>query len=266
MDIISFMEELYNLEKRSKKIKKVSQDGTITLYSEEFGECYHSLKDGALKESLKKHIEVAFELQKEKKELNILDICFGLGYNTLGTLLFLKSKNLGKKIKIYAPEFDKELVKSLKTFPYPKEFESLKEIIFALSSTGVYDDGEVFIQILFEDARQALKKINTEIDIIYQDPFSPKKNPLLWTREYFEMLYKISSKDAILTTYSVATSIRLGLWESGFLVYENIQDEVRRGTIASKRVLENFKEVDLKLKLQRNPNAKSLKDSDFLES
>ena len=171
------MKELYSLQKRAKKSKKVSADGSLTLYSEEFGECYHSLRDGALRESLKKHVEVAFSLQTKRDTLRILDICFGLGYNTLATLYFLKEHNLKRQIEIISPEFDKDLVKSLKEFSYPREFEEFEEIIWALSQKGYFESEDLKIKILFEDARVALKSLDQRFDIIYQDPFSPKKIP-----------------------------------------------------------------------------------------
>ncbi len=258
------MKKVYNLEKRAKKEKKLTADGSYTLYSAEFDECYHSLKDGALQEALKKHIEVAFEFQKEKTSLNILDICFGLGYNTFATVYFIKRFFPKKRVNIISPEFDIELVKSLKDFSYPKEFEPIKDIIYQVSQNGFYKDENIKIEILFGDAREILPKLKQKFDIVYQDAFSPKKNPLLWTREYFETIKAISSEDIIITTYSIATPVRVALWESGFLVYEYPNKSVRRGTVASLKPLD-LKEVDIELKLQRNKEARSLRDRDFME-
>ena len=56
------------------------------------------------------------------------------------------------------------------------------------------------------DARVTLPNIKQKIDIIYQDAFSPSKNQFLWTREYFAMLRQLCSDDALMTTYSSATS------------------------------------------------------------
>ena len=69
-----------------------TKDGSNTLYSKEFNQHYHSLKEGALNESLSKHIIPAFEYHKNKLELNILDIFFGLGYNRIETLYYIKKK------------------------------------------------------------------------------------------------------------------------------------------------------------------------------
>lgn len=101
---------------------KLSEDGTYTAYSKEYDEHYHSTKDGALQESLLKHILPAFKIKKNQNEINILDICYGLGFNTLATLYYYKKNNLTSKLNIYSPELDAILVASLKNFTYPKRW------------------------------------------------------------------------------------------------------------------------------------------------
>jgi len=39
----------------------LSDDGSYTAYSKEYDEHYHSTKDGALKESLQKHVIPAYD-------------------------------------------------------------------------------------------------------------------------------------------------------------------------------------------------------------
>ena len=254
---------LYDPEKRSQKEKVPTEDGSLTLYSAEFDECYHSTRDGALRESLHKHILPAFSLSEtDKEELVILDVCFGLGYNTLATLHYLQEHPIDAKVKIYSPEFDRDLVASLTDFDYPEVFAPFAEIIHRLAEQGSYRDEKVEITILFGDARETIPQIPDQIDIVYQDPFSPKKNPLLWTREYFADIRAKASKDLILTTYSSATPVRMGLCENGFLLYDTPGDEVRTGTIASLKPLD-LKPVDMELKKQRNPQAASLRDGMF---
>jgi len=243
--------------------KILTQDGTITLFSDRFDEAYHSKKDGALKESLEKHVIPAFELQKGKEKLNILDICFGLGYNTLATLYYIKRENLNTKVHIISPEFDKELIESLYEFEYPIEFEGFRDIIRILSRDFYYEDSQFKIEILLGDARESIPKIKDKIDIVYQDAFSPKKNPLLWTKEYFADIKKISKEDIILTTYSVASAVRMGLYENGFNIFIVKNRQVRSFTIASLKML-NLEHIDMQLKKSRNPNAKPLLDREFL--
>ena len=254
--------KLYNPALREQKKEVLTQDGTLTLYSAEFDECYHSTKDGALQESLNKHIIPASKLCA-KESLTILDICFGLGYNTLTTLYYYKQNYPDKTLHIISPELDKSLVQSLQNFKYPKEFEQFKPIIKAISKNFFYEDKNIKIEVLIGDAREAIKSIDTKIDILYQDAFSPKKNPALWSKEYFADIKKIASSDIIITTYSSATPVRLAMYENGFKIYNPPKSNVRSGTIASLKEL-NLEPIDMELKRQRNPNAKALSDEDII--
>jgi len=238
-----------------------TEDGSFTSYSEHFDEHYHSVKEGALKESLKKHIEPALSLVSKTDKLQILDICYGLGFNSLATLHYLKDSDI--KIEIKSPEFDRKLVQSLSRFPYPKEFEPYKAIINSLSNDGYYEDENYSIDIYFGDARDYLTNLDTRFDIVYQDAFSPKKNPTLWTYEYFQDITRLLKDDGVLTTYSSATPVRMGMFENGLKLYEHSSNEIRKGTIASKRALLSLKPIDMLLKQERNPLAKALYDSEL---
>jgi tRNA U34 5-methylaminomethyl-2-thiouridine-forming methyltransferase MnmC len=206
--------------------KIVTNDGTITLKNEQYNECYHS-SEGALTETLYKHIYPAFEVVK-KDEITILDICFGLGYNTFLSIL---NRPTNSKLKIYSPEFDKQLIKSLNNFNYPKEFEKIKNIIDEVSKNFYYKDEWVEVEIFVGDAREYIKKLD-KIDIVFQDAFSPKVNTELWTIEYFKDIDRLNP--TIITTYSVATPIRYALYSLGYNLYTHPYDNIRKGTLATK--------------------------------
>ena len=257
---------MYNENLRPQKEVVLCEDGTNTLYSKEFDEPYHSTKDGALHESLQKHVKPAFSLKSDKEKLTILDICFGLGYNTFATLYYIKKHNLKTKIHILSPEFDEELVRSLEMFDFPPEFNSLKHIIKAISQNLYYEDEQFKIEILLGDARKSIPQIQEKIDIVYQDAFSPVHNPLLWTYEWFSDIRAVCQEDAILTTYSTAAAIRLGLYENGFYIFVHRAEKMRFSTIASPRILGGLEYIDMELKKERNPTARSMCDRDYLEN
>ncbi|MCF6201142.1 MAG: hypothetical protein L3J42_03295 [Hydrogenimonas sp.] len=239
-----------------------TNDGSFTMHSEHFDECYHSTKDGALRESLKKHVEPAFSLLN-CNEITILDICFGLGYNTLSTLYYIDRKKLSKRVKIISPELDENLVRSLGMFPYPSEFKPYIHIIRKIADSGHYEDHKVAIEVVFKDAREFIRECDTSFDIIYQDAFSPKKNPTLWTKEYFLDLTSLMRPHAILTTYSSATPVRMGMYESGLNLYFPHKSEVRSGTIASLSPNLPLEKIDMELKVLRNPFAAPLLDAEI---
>ncbi len=251
----------------------LSEDGSYTAYSKEYNEHYHSTKDGALHESLVKHVIPAFKIMQNRDEINILDICYGLGFNTLATLYYAKKNNITSKINIYSPELDSTLVKSLKNFTYPNEFEEFKNIILELSEHGIYDDAlwhpegicrsaRAHVEIFLGDAREYIKRFPDEMfDIVYQDAFSPSTNPILWTQEYFSDIKNRMKKDGVLTTYSTALATRLALHENGFNIYINSGKDFRDATIASLRELDSFgNAVDMEHKIACNPNARPLRD------
>ena len=254
---------MYNENLRPEKEQILCEDGTYTLYSKEFDEPYHSTKDGALHESLVKHVIPSLKRHKDRASLVILDICFGLGYNTLATLYYVKKHQLKMKLHILSPEFDEALIRSLSTFNYPKEFDALAPIIQALSQNFYYEDAEFKIEILRGDARKTVPLIQEKVDIVYQDAFSPTQNPLLWTREFFTEMVKISNPHMTLTTYSTSASVRLGLYESGFLIFLYRGEMARSSTLASQEMLEEVEYIDMELKKLRNPTAKSLRDRDY---
>ena len=246
-----------------KKDLVLCEDGSYTLFSHDFDEPYHSTKDGALHESLEKHVKPSFSLKANKEKLTILDICFGLGYNTFATLYHIKKHNLKTKVHIFSPEFDEDLVRSLDSFKFPPEFESIKHIIKAVSQNLYYEDEQFKIEVLLGDARQSIPKIKEKIDIVYQDAFSPAHNPLLWTYEWFKDVRAICSADAILTTYSTAAAIRLGLYENGFYIFVHRAEMMRYSTVASLEMLEGLEYIDMELKKIRNTEARSMKDEEY---
>jgi len=237
------MIKLYQKRKLLKEV--ITNDGTLTLKNDEYNECYHS-SEGAITETLYKHIYPAFEVVK-KDEIKILDICFGLGYNTFLSIL---NRPKDSKLKIYSPEFDEELVKSLKNFKYPKEFEKIKHIIESVSENFYYKDEWVEVEVFIGDAREYVRSLD-EVDIVYQDAFSPKVNTELWTIEYFKDIEKLSPQ--IITTYSVATPVRFGLYNLGYNLYTHPYDNIRKGTLASKENL-NFPSAKFDEKLTRVEN------------
>lgn len=238
----------------------LSEDGSYTAYSKEYNEHYHSTKDGALKESLVKHVNPAFTLKKELPEINILDICYGLGFNTLATLYYYGQNSLNSKLRIYSPELDAALVHSLNNFTYPKEFEEFKHIVEALVRDGVYEDENFYIEVFLGDAREYVQRFENRFDIVYQDAFSPSTNPTLWTKEYFSDIKRSMKKGGVLTTYSISLPTRLALYENGFNIYTNSGEDFRTATVASFSELDTFKTVDMPHKISCNPKVEPLRD------
>ena len=234
-------------------------DGSNTLFSQQYKQNFHSQKDGAIRESLYKHIVPALTHHKEKTCLKILDICFGLGYNTFLTILENQKLSNPKKLEIVSPELDAELINKLKYFKYPDEFKKISHIIDEISTNYSYEDELTKVTVFIKNARELIKNIS-DVDIVYQDAFSSDTNKELWSVEYFRDIKNAMNLDGILTTYSVATPVRLSLHENDFYIYENRSEFCRRATLAflEPQQLRNF--VDMELKKSRNKEAKAIYD------
>jgi len=240
-----------------------SEDGSYTAYSAQYDEHYHSTKDGALNESLKKHIESAFALHKEKDHLRLIDICFGLGFNTLLSLYYRDRYFPNTILEIYSPELDGELVASLIDFPYPEIFEPYRNVIIDLATSGEYEDERTRITVEITDARVAMYQLAGVWDVCYQDAFSPASNPALWTREYFADVARLMGDEGVVTTYSTALATRLALYENGLNIYLNQGEGYRSATVASVRELKFFEKVDMEHKIRCNPTITSLRDENL---
>ncbi|MDP2079147.1 MAG: MnmC family methyltransferase [Sulfuricurvum sp.] len=238
-----------------------SDDGSFTAYSPEYNEHYHSTKDGALHESLVKHVEPSFVLHAKKKHLKIIDICFGLGFNTLATLYYRDSHFPDTTVEIFSPELNGELVASLVAFPYPEIFKPYVRVIASLAQCGFYEDEKTKITVEITDARIAMRELSGIWDVCYQDAFSPSANPLLWTKEYFADVARLMGDTGVVTTYSIALPIRMALYENGFNVYLNTGEGHRSATVASKRLLGEYEKIDVEHKMKCNPDVRSLRDS-----
>lgn len=237
-----------------------TNDNSNTLYSSKYKQHFHDIKTGAIKESLIKHIIPSFNFHKEKKELKILDICFGLGYNTFATINYILENNLDKKVEIFSPELDAKLIESLKEFEFPKEFKKISYIIKQLLETKKYEDENFKIELFLGDAREYIKTLK-DLDIVYQDAFSSEVNKELWTVEYFQELYKATNETAIVTTYSIASNVRLSLYNAGFEIYQQRPTEQKKQTLAIKQKKQfDAKYIDMKLKQIRNKELKAIYD------
>lgn len=89
----------------------ITGDGTTGLYNSAVGDVYHSVF-GAKTEALEKFIRPLF-LRKnfsERKQIRVLDICYGIGYNTKALLSEIINLNIDLKVSIDILETDKMLV------------------------------------------------------------------------------------------------------------------------------------------------------------
>ena len=201
-------------------IEVLTKDGSYSLRSVFFQENFHSLL-GALEET-KIKFTAPSDLQRFKgKSLSVLDICFGLGYNSASLLEeLIKQKTY---LNWYALEIDKKpLEYSLRNKSFLKLWApKVKKIFESLHQKDYFEDHFFKCRILWGDAR---KKINiipsaNKFDLIYLDGFSPQKCPQVWTIEFLSKVAAKLNPQGYLITYSSSAAVRKALRNLGLEIF-----------------------------------------------
>jgi tRNA U34 5-methylaminomethyl-2-thiouridine-forming methyltransferase MnmC len=219
------------------KLKKIlTNDNSESFHNEEVGESYHS-HTGAVEEALKKYAEPCKikEIAKTGK-LKILDVCFGMGYNSAMAVDVALAENPDCEIEVVGLEYDPEIVEKIQEVnPAIKFFEHYKN----LTPTNLeFKHKNVTVKIILGDAKESVKNLpENHFDAIFFDPFSPKTAPEMWTVKLFKQMYRVLKESGILATYSCARHIRDNMKEAN-LFWDEGPIVGRRGpaTIATKWV------------------------------
>ena len=247
-----------------------TEDGSKTLHSEAFNEACHSLS-GAVEETLYNYVE-GCEILKKLADNNLicLEVGFGLGTGYKTTVEYLAQTKPSNKLTFISTELDAKLIEYAtqenqveKDIPYPY-FNSLEYRTEPVEHYYSQRDGNKLI-ILIGDARQTVAKafesgFVTNVGAIYQDPFSPKRNPSLWTVEWFSLLALLSNEDVTLSTYSSSNSIRKSMIQTGWKVFNRKGFGTKRIATQARRI--GMSDEEVLLQLERSP-VKALEDSDI---
>ncbi|MFA7256785.1 MAG: TIGR01212 family radical SAM protein [Kiritimatiellales bacterium] len=247
-----------------------TEDGSITFFSNDWKEHYHT-KTGARLEAEKKFVEPSKLAEKlQERDVKLLDVCFGLGNNSLAALCEADAlvcpdyagegacTTKKNTLNITALEMDKRIVRTASQFFQTLETdpvnwnETLKKlldgsVVFPNVATpsgrcsafakplSLCSGGK--IDLRFGDARYLIQGLEDKsFDIVFHDPFSSQHCPELWTVEFFQQLYRAMKPDGVLLTYSSSLPVRGAMREAGFLIGETHPGHrMGNGTIAAKR-------------------------------
>tara|TARA_Y100001970_G_scaffold286901_1_gene410229 strand:+ start:17427 stop:18335 length:909 start_codon:yes stop_codon:yes gene_type:complete len=225
-----------------------TEDGTLTLKSIQHNELFHS-QIGAIKETNLKFINPSEIKSFNKNKINILDICFGLGYNS--GCLYEELFQEGIKFNAYGLEITKEpLGMILKSDDY-KDIWSDKtlNIIEEIYKNNECKNDFFSTEILWGDARKMINIIPKDIrfDIMFLDAFSPQSCPELWTVEFLSKLVNKMGIDGKIITYSSSAAVRkvffnLNLEVNSIKPICNRSSNWSNGTVAIRRSSSNTKQ------------------------
>ena len=232
-----------------------TEDNTETVWSEFFDEACHNLS-GAYDETLHNYIDgcqIAKRFSKNE-EFAVLDVGFGVGVGLKALIDQLELyPHFQNKIYYYSIEMDQALLDwSLKTtLPFLKLSPQDESPVFY---QGKYKTLE--IKIFIGDGRLTLPKAFSKdllrpIHAIFQDAFSPKKNPALWSVEWFIFLKTISDPTVLLSTYSASVSIRKSLHTAGWFI-ENAKGFKTKKTMTKANLI-GPTSIDLIDQMDRSP-------------
>jgi radical SAM protein (TIGR01212 family) len=209
-----------------------TKDGSVTFYNEAIKEHYHTLA-GARSEAENKYIiPAALDQRLKHGPVRLLDICFGMGYNSL--LSCERAMKIGEPLEIVALEMDKNVVKKAVTAIQEKAtFFNWQRCLDTLYRDGEWQENGCNITLIWGDARHTAKQLNGPFDLIWLDAFSTQRNSELWTVDFFTILRPLLAADGALFTYCAAIPVRAGLVEAGFKIGETDPfGRERGGTIA----------------------------------
>lgn len=230
-----------NFFNENKEFFVLTDDGSYSINSKEINDKIETLhtSSGAISEAFEKFIK-PLELEK-KKEIAILDICAGLGYNSSAAIAEFKDKDL----KIDMVEISKPTLACGLLVPSPiEEHEITKKAIenelidqeYATLSLQNYEiPANIEINVFIDDARQTIQNLESNsYDAIFLDPFSQNMAPELFSLDFFKEFRRVIKDEGIVCTYTSSAPVRAGFIEAGFNVGMGpIFGRKQGGTLAS---------------------------------
>lgn len=194
----------------------ITQDGSIGLYDKKLDEIFHS-KFGAKKEAFEKFVEPC--LIFKNKPIKILDICYGIGYNTKCAL-----ENFSNIQKIDCLEINSDLARNSFKFEYCKRINKIIEDNLKNPD---------FINFYIDDARISIKNLKNTYDIVFHDGFAPHKQSVLWSEDFILEVSKLMNENSLYCTYNHSKPILNALIKAGLTIGKTLKDGKIIGTIAS---------------------------------
>ncbi len=202
-------------------VPQLTKDGSFTFFSDEFQEAFHSFY-GAKQEAEIKFVQPTLikEISQHRNSIRILDICYGLGYNSAAAMEAIWQVNSRCHIELLALEISAAVPQQAIANNLLSQWRSpIPQLLAELSQT--YSVSRDFFQgrLLLGDARQTIQQLEAwQADAIFLDPFSPPKCPQLWTVEFIAKVALCLAPQGRLATYSSAAAVRSALLLAGLKI------------------------------------------------
>jgi tRNA U34 5-methylaminomethyl-2-thiouridine-forming methyltransferase MnmC len=207
-------------------------DGSFTFFSAEFGEAFHS-RSGAKAEAMSKFAtatnlaELAQSVPPQSRpdqhsRLCLLDVCYGLGYNTAAALETIWSKNPDCAVEVYALEQDLTVpLAAIAPELLQPWTPAVRSLLTAIATHHSCYTPKLTAELLLGDARRTIQILaarGIQADAIFFDPFSPRRCPELWTVEFLAQVARCLAPTGKLATYSRSAAVRAAMQAAGLQI------------------------------------------------
>lgn len=199
----------------------LSDDGSHTLVSDQFGVTYHSTH-GAIQESICVFLQAGLlkAYSINPLNINILEMGFGSGLNALLTLL--ESQRFNFKINYTTVE----------AYPISQAEVDQLNYLEVLDAQHLEDSFNKMHQIPSDAKIELSNKFRftkhlgkmeeytpkQKIDLVYYDAFAPTTQPELWDEAMMQHMYDLMSDESVLVSYCAKGSFKRALLAAGFTV------------------------------------------------
>jgi radical SAM protein (TIGR01212 family) len=201
-------------QKKEHKIEDISKpvellDKSVSFWDEKHKSYYHP-KSGAYKQAKELFIEKSSLKQKLKtKDINLLDVGFGMGYNSLKAISLVKKH----KLNIVALDNNKSIILKSSKVIKDKNHEKILQQIY---KTGFYEETNNSLELVLGDVRYTLQNLKNKFDVIFLDSFNHINNPSLLSIEIFNILKTLLKSDGVLVCSTSSEAVRVALSQAKF--------------------------------------------------
>jgi tRNA U34 5-methylaminomethyl-2-thiouridine-forming methyltransferase MnmC len=224
-------------------LPQLTADGSFTFFSKEFGEAFHS-RQGAKAEAFQKFAQATDLEQKAQQDcLRLLDICYGLGYNTAAALETIWAVNPDCRVELYGLELDVTVPQAAIDPALIQVWSpEVQPVLRAIAVNHQNITSRLAATLLIGDARQTVQTLSSvgfQADAILFDPFSPRRCPQLWTVEFFAQATRCLAPTGKLATYSRSAAVRSAMRAAGLQIgtiplgKTHLPHEWSQGTVGS---------------------------------
>jgi len=188
------------------------EDGSVSMWNKHYSDYYHP-KAGAYRQAQELFIECSTLKERLKKsDVTLLEIGFGMGYNTLEALKC--AHHLEKhSLHVKAIDHDRMLLHHSATLVSEPLHVTMLDALF---TCNVYSDAWARVEFLNYEARYALRLLEERFDVIFLDPFIESNNASLASVELFQTLRTLLKEDGVLVASTALHVSQIGLRLAGF--------------------------------------------------